>query len=171
MPNASDYIDLKVINSEDLRKLFTELQPAVQNRIVLTGMRQAANVILKQARSNFKAVQKGKSTTGYKYVNKAFSTEPMKGTFGLKVGVKNYKLRWVQWGTEDRFYKKGRKRFFRYRKSLINKDDTKHFTGRVQPTNFFYGAVEQKAGEAQKMISSAILQSLEKTVKKYNANT
>jgi hypothetical protein len=77
-------------------------------------------------------------------------------------------MKWLEFGTEDRYYKAGKKRFFRYRKSLLKSDQSKHFTGKVQPTHFFFDAVNQKKTEAQTNISNAIIVSLERTVNKYN---
>jgi hypothetical protein len=168
MPNAEGYLDLKLIGDKDLQKLFTELLPAVQNKIVLNGMRSAASIILQQAKSNFKASQKNKSKTGYKDFNKSFTTEPMKSTFGLRVGIKNYKYKWIEFGTDERYWKKGRKRFFRYRKSLLNSDTDKKSTGKIQPTNFFFNAVKSTKTSAENSVSTAIILSLEKTVKKYD---
>lgn len=164
-PNAEDYIDVQIINDAQLQRLFTELVPAVQNKIVLQGMRSSAQVILQQAKSNFKARAKGKSINNYKTFNKSFSTEPLRSTFGLKVGIKNYKYRWIEWGTEDRYYKKGTKRsIFRNRKD----NSAGHYTGKIVATHFFFDAVNSKKDEAQKKVSDAIVQSLEKTVAKYN---
>lgn len=178
MPNVEEYINLEIINDKQLQKLFTELVPAVQNRIVLNGMREAAKVILQAAKSNFKSSQKNKSKTGYKNLAKSFTTEPMKSTFGLRVGIKNYKLRWIEWGAgkdsgpegEGRYYKKGKSRFFRYRKSLIKNDQNRHFTGKISPTNFFYNAVASTRTQAENNVSAAIIASLEKTVAKYESN-
>jgi len=169
-PNAEDYIDLRIINDADLQKLFSELLPSVQNKIVLGGMREAAKVILQQAKSNFKSSKKNKSKNNYKDFNKSFATEPLRSTFGLKVGIKNYKYRWVEWGTDDRYYKKGRKRYFRYRKDTTGTDADGHYTGKVQPTHFFFNAVDTQKETAQNKVSEAIIISLEKTVSKYAAN-
>lgn len=154
--NAEDYIDINITNDKELQKLFTELKPAVQNKIVLAGMRSSATIILGQAKSNFKSNQKNKSKTGYKNFNKSFTTEPMSSNFGLRVGIKNYKYKWIEFGTEDRWLS-----------SKTNKK--KHFVGKIQPTHFFFDAVTSKKTEALNKVSTAIIDSLEKTVKKYNA--
>ncbi|MZQ50432.1 MAG: hypothetical protein GT598_15650 [Bacteroidales bacterium] len=164
-PNAEDYIDIEIINDAELRKLFTELIPSVQNRIVLSGMRNASKIILQQAKSNFKGRQKNKSLTNYSNFNKSFTTEPMRSTFGLKVGVKNYKYKWIEWGTDDRYYKRGVKRST-WRKRKDNSGG--HYTGKIIATNFFFDAVNSRKEQAKKIVSEAIVQSLEKTVAKYN---
>jgi hypothetical protein len=162
-PNAEDNFDLSVLNTVELQKLFSELQTSVQNRIVLQGMRNAAQIILQQAKSNFKSRQKGKSKTGYKDFNKSFATAPMRSQFGLVVGVKNYKYKWSEWGTAERSYKTGVK------KSLWKKtnDGSGHKTGKVVATYFFFDAVRSKSVEAQNAVSNAIVESLERTVKKF----
>lgn len=165
-PNAEDYLNIEIINDKELQKLFSELIPSVQNKIVLQGMRSAAKVILQQAKSYFKARQKNKSKTGYKEINRSFASEPMRSKFGLKVGVKHYKARWINWGTEDRYYKSSKKSY--YRKSGSDTNIDKHFTGKIQPTNFFFDAVKLTRDRAQSNVSDAIIESLTKTVEKYN---
>lgn len=174
-PNAEDYIDLKLINDKELQQLFEELIPSVQNKIVLDGMRKSSQLIIGQAKSNFKARKKSTTRTKFeqkqisegkrKETLKSFTTAPMTRSFGLRVGIKNYVSHWVEWGTDDRSYKKGVKR------SVWRKTTDKsgaHNTGKVQPTNFFYDAVASKKEEALKNVSDAIIVSLNKTVARYN---
>lgn len=170
--NVEDQISLEIINDAELLALFNDLQTKVQNKIVLQGMRSAASSILAQAKANFQAGYKGKGKTKLKGFRSFFQMQPIRNEekgFGLKLGVKNYKYRWIQWGTNDRFYKKGKKKFFRYRKSLIGKaNNGQHATGKITGNNFFYSAVEQKKVQAQKDISAAVLESLNRTIQKYN---
>lgn len=163
--NAEDYIEIKLLNNTEAEKLFSELITSVQNKIVLQGMRNAAQVILQQAKSNFKSKQKNKSKTGYKYFNRSFTTAPMTSQFGLRVGIKNYKMKWIEWGTDDRSYKSGVKKSI-WRKTTDKSDG--HKTGKLQPTNFFFDAVKQKKSEAENKVSQAIVDSLNRTVAKYN---
>jgi hypothetical protein len=91
----------------------------------------------------------------------------MTSQFGLRVGIKNYKMRWIEWGTDDRSYKTGVK------KSIWKKTPNKstgHFTGKLQPTNFFFDAVNAKKAEAQEKVSQSIVDSLNKTVQRYANN-
>lgn len=143
-------IDLKILNVQEQLDLFQELVWTEQNKIVNSAFRQVAWIILNQAKSNFNAIKKGKSETSYQYMKNAFATAPYKSKdfWGVKLGVKNYKMRWIEWGTRDRMY-------------------GKHKTGKLQPTNFFYNAVEMKKDEATSKISEAIQKSLDKTVQKY----
>jgi hypothetical protein len=169
--NLGDQISIKVINDKELLKLFQELIPSEQNKIVrsgaMRGMREGGKIILDQAKSNFRSRQKNKSTTGYSYFNKSFKMESMKKGFGLNVGIKNYKMKWGEEGTKDRSYKKGVKKSL-WRKTA-NKSDG-HSTGKIEAGNFFKDAVLAKQSEAQGRISQAIVDSLERTVDKYNKN-
>lgn len=149
--DKSRLIDLKIINQQDALDLFHELVFTEQNKIVNTAFRNVAWIILNQAKSNFNAIKKGKSKTGYKFTRSSFTTAPYRSKegFGIKAGIKNYKMRWIEWGTDERNTKK-------------------RFTGKLQPTNFFFNAVKQKKEEATNKISDAIMNSLQKTVDKYN---
>jgi len=149
-PNAEDVITLEIINDKELFKLFNELQTSVQNRIVINGFKNAAQVIKNEIKSSFISVRKNKSKTGYKNL-KDLKIEPMKSAVGVKVGFtrEGYKYRWIQWGTKERKTKKG------YNRGIIDE------------TNFFYGAVERSMPQAQNKVSECIVKSLENTVKKY----
>ncbi len=166
--NSGGYIDIKIINDRQMLDLFNELQTKVQNKIVMGGMRKAAGIINQQAKQNLNAVKKGKSKNNYKDFNRAFRIEPVKNPangFGVKVGVKYYKARWLEWGTADRYYKTGTKRALR----KDPKADTSkmHYVGRIQPTHFFYNAVKARKAEAQNLISASVMQSMNNIVAKY----
>jgi hypothetical protein len=148
---------IQIINSKELFALFDSLNDKLQNRIVLSGMRKGANLILSQAKENLKSKLKGKSKTKNKYFKNSFKIESIKNEkngFGLKVGVKNFKYRWLEWGTKKRFFKS------KYRKQ--------HSTGVIQATHFFYDAVEQTKEDSYKLISEGVVESLKRTVDKFN---
>jgi hypothetical protein len=175
MANNVNNIDFKLINDKQLYDLFNSLETKLQNRIVLSGMRKAANVIIKEVKSYFQKVKKNKSKTNYANFNKLFKIESIKNPdngFGLKLGITKdgYKYRWINWGTEERSYIKGLKRSNqRYRKSKgSNLGGKEHKTGKLSKTNFFYDAVEAKQQTANNMISDAVVQSLKRTVDRYN---
>jgi len=157
MAKQYDDIDIVFTNDKELMKLFKELVPAVQNKIVMAGMRKAAQVIKSEATSSFKSVKKNKSKTGYKDFNKAFKIENMKRAIGVKVGLTTlgYKYRWIEWGTKEREY-------------IQKKSKAIHKTGAVEEKNWFYSAVKRKEQEAANGVNNAILESLKKTVDKYN---
>lgn len=165
---AQDYneVDLNVINDEELLQLFRELDPKVQAKIINGGMRKAAQIILQATKQSLNSVKKGKSKTNYKNVNSVFKIAPLKSenNIGVKVGITKagYKYRWLQWGTNDRSYTIKKKSLFKKNSGTI------HTTGKVAATNFFYSAVEASKEQAQKTVSQAIIDSMNKTVDKYN---
>jgi HK97 gp10 family phage protein len=162
MANNVNGLNLTIINNAEMLDYFNSLKNKMQNRIVLNGMKKAAAIILTEARSNWKTNQKGKSKTGYRDYSSYFKTSPIKQSkngFGLKVGVQGYnayKMRWLNWGTGDRYY--------------MSKNNVKHNTGKVDGSNFFYDAVSARKDEAQQMISKAITESLQKTIAKHAKN-
>lgn len=164
-PLAKDYIDLSILNDKVLEDLFIELIPAVQNKAVLNGLKQAGQIILDQAKMNFEFNKKNKSKTNYSDITKSFKMEPMRSQFGLIVGVRNYKLHWIEWGTYERSYKTGVKRSI-WRRTTDKSGG--HRTGKLEPTNFFFNAVDEKKEAAMGMVGLTIVNSLNKTVEKYN---
>lgn len=157
MAKQYDDIDIVFTNDKELMKLFRELVPAVQNKIVYAGMRKAAQVLKSEITSSFKSVKKDKSKTGYKDFAKSFKIENMKRAIGVKVGMTNigYKYHWIEWGTDEREYIQKKS------KAVIN-------TGSIKEQNFFFSAVERKKDEAANGVNAAILEALEKTVAKYD---
>jgi len=150
---AEDRIDINVINDKELLNLFDELDKKVQDKILLEGFKKSVKMILDAAKSNFDSIKKNQSKTDYTYVNKGWKVEPLANQIGVKFGNKNYKSKWINWGTKERFYK--------------TKKGNMHSTGLLKRTNFFFDAVESKGEEAQNMLSTHITQALDKTVKKY----
>lgn len=151
-------LTIDVINDKELLKLFNELIPNVQNKIIQGGYKQAGKIILDQAKSNLKSVRKNKSTSGYKGFNSMFKTKALrKPMIGARVGVsgrEGYKYRWQNYGTEERQY--------------ISKTGKAHKTGKITATYFFNNAVDSKKDEALNSVNRAITDSMNRTVKKYN---
>jgi ribosomal protein L33 len=151
-------LTLEVINDKELLKLFNELIPKVQSKIIAGGFRTASKIILDQAKINFHATKKGKSRTGYAGINSMFKSKPLRAPkIGAVVGLSSkegYKYRFENYGTEDRFY--------------MTKNNKKHETGKIKATKFFDNAVEAKQEAANRAISEAIVDSLKKTIIKYD---
>lgn len=157
-------VDFKILNDDQQLKLFKELPIKDQNRVINSAMRSSGNMILKAAKSNFNAVKKGKSKTNYKYIK--YQVQPTKkaNEFGVIIGIKNYKARWIEWGTDNRVYKIKKRNSF-YKNDITT---TEHKTGKIQPTHFFYNAVDSTKAQAQKNLSDAVVKSLERVVRKNN---
>lgn len=157
---AVDEIGVKFINDKETLELFTSLTKEVKGKIITQALTNAAKIINKQVKSNFNSIKKGKSKTNYIHLQKALkikSRRKQKDIIGVKVGFtrEGYKYRFIQWGTNNRFYKSKK----------TNKD---HNTGEIEGTNFFYSAVASKKKEAENSISNEITKSLERVIKKYS---
>lgn len=160
---------ISITNSKQVIAMLNGLVPALKTRVVEDGLRAAGNVINSQALRNLYATKKGKSKTNYSYYSRVFKVDLYKPRNdnelgGAKVGIlkEGYKLRWIQWGTAQRFY-------YRTSTSKAKKNalGTKHKTGSLKATNFFFSAVQSKQKEAFEAISGAIIKSIEENVNKY----
>jgi hypothetical protein len=148
---------LTLINDKELMALFNELTPKVRDKIVNTGLKNAARLIISEAKRNFKTTKKNKSKTGYRDFNSTFKVKEMKSKPGVIAGMQHregYKYRFLNYGTDTRNYK--------------TKSGKIHNTGKIEPTNFFTYAVESKKQTAEKDIQEAITKSMNRTVEKYN---
>jgi len=143
-------------NADDLIKLLNSIIPSVTGKVIRDALKQGAKAINATAKASLNASKLGKSTTNYKYYSTAFKIENIKNKnpleLGVKAGVKDdkngYKLRWLEWGTADR-YTKG------------DKGKPSMFRGKVEGSNFFYNSVKSNTEKAGKIISDALLKSLE----------
>ena len=146
-------VEIKVVNNKELNDLFNELQDKFKNRVLLDAFKKAVKPIFDQSKQNFNKIKKGKSKTNYQYINKGYKVELLKNQVGVKFGNTNYKAKWLEWGTMDRFKK--------------TKNGKLKFVGKIKPSNFFFKAVEQKKEESFNSLNDNIIQSLERLVKKY----
>ena len=160
MVNENTNIDF--VNDKQTIKLFNELAKVHQNQVINKALRQAAQPIKEKVFTAFKS--KYKSSTNYKNLRTAFKISPMKSKTGIKIGIINYKYRFLEFGTKDRFYKTSTKGNIFKRKQV-----TKHFTGKIQASNFFYNSVNATKEQAQSKVSSAIIESLNQVVNKLSA--
>lgn len=149
---------IQLLNDKELGKLFEELIPRIQNQIVAAGFKKAGNIIMKQVKENFKARI---NNSGNLNLAQYFKVQPMKTKVGEKVGAvgsgksdMSYLLRFLDYGTKERFY--------------MSKRGVKHITGKLKATNFFADAVDATKDEAQKAVQQSIVDSFEKVVAKYN---
>ena len=77
--------------------------------------------------------------------------------FGYKIGLKGdkaYKMRWIEWGTNER-YTRGKK-------------TAKRYTGKISGTHFFYSAVADKMEEAKNNLNDAVIKSFDTVVRRYS---
>lgn len=147
-----------IINDRELFKLFNELTPKIQNKIISTGLKNAARLIINKAKRNFKSIKKGKSKTEYRDFNSSFTVREMRSRAGVIAGLasrkEGYKYRFIDQGTEERHYK--------------TKKGNEHRTGRMPATHWFTSAVDDSQKTAAEDVQQAVVKSLNKTVEKYN---
>lgn len=153
MIKMADNIKIELINSKELLILFNELTPKIQDKIINTGMKNAGKLILNEAKRLFKTIRKNKSKTNYSGFSGFFGVKTLRKKDGIILGVKNYKYRFINYGTNERNYKT---------------KNGNHKTGKIEKTLFFTNAVENKKDAAMKNIQNSITSALEKTVEKYN---
>jgi hypothetical protein len=153
-----DSVKFELFNDKALMALFDELQPKIQDNIIIGGLKNAGKVINDEAKQNFQAIKKNKSKTGYQDLNSMFKVVKMRAPkIGVRVGMsarEGYKYRFMNFGTEERYY--------------MTKNGVEHRTGAIPKREFFTRAVESKKQEAEDNVQNAIKESMEKTVKRYN---
>lgn len=168
LSNTNTDFVLKLLNTDEQKKLFFELKDNIQIKTLNSAFRKAGKIILDTAKSNFDSTKKNKSLTSYSDLAKSFKMKAMKSEIGMIIGMEHrqgYKYRFLNYGTKERFYKTkgGKAGFYKNAKS-------QHSTGVIKPSNFFTNAVSSKSNEAQESLSNEIILSLERVVKKYEKN-
>ena len=138
---------LQIFGTDELIKLFEELNNEVQTKIVSTSFRKGAKLIINEARSNLKGT--------YTHVYDSLGTSMDKDTQTLNVGS---------------VMRKGGQL-----SHLINKGNVYRFTksggakrGRIKPDYFWDRAMESTASEVEETIYKDIKESFEKLIRKNN---
>jgi hypothetical protein len=157
-----DSIGIELLNDAELGKLFDELTPTKQNQIVAAGFKKAGNIILSQAKSNFKAKVKD---SGRLNLIKDFKVEQLKTKIGVKVGVAG--MNKGEYGYITRFLNYGTTKSPDGRKYISKVNKVEHYTGKLVALKFFDDAVESKKAEAMAAVQNCIKESFDKTVAKY----
>lgn len=154
--------ELKIENSDQLLELLNGMVPAIRSTALIDGMIAGANYINRAASQKLNANKQAASLTGYSYYQSAFKTEKLKGKtpdeIGVRTGVwdrKNgYKLRWLEWGTAER-------KTYKRKNALTGKIGEPANRGRIVGNNFFFGSVRSSQDEVFRIISDAVIKSLE----------
>lgn len=154
---------IQVKNWQQLIDRLNTFSQVTKNKAILEGLIAGANLINSRARASLEANKKGASKTGYSYYQSIFKYEQTKGQeldmTGVRTGVwdrKNgYKLRWLEWGTDDRFT------FKRFNPAL-QKSIPEQFRGRIEGNGYFFNAVRNSDDEVFKIVSEAVIKELEK---------
>jgi len=161
--------ELKVENAEQLTELLNGLLPAIRSKVVIDGLIAGANLVNCAASRSLNANRKGTGKSGGSYYASIFRYEQLKGKnpdeLGIRTGVwdrKNgYKLRWLEWGTDDR---KTFKRINRVTKKTTQPADR----GRIEGNGYFFNAVRDNQSRMFEVVSDAIIKSLEELTRGKN---
>lgn len=159
------FTQIKVDNSEQLIKLLNSMPDVIRSKATLEGLKAGANLINEQARTRLMASKKGENVGSY-YMS-AFKIEQLTNRppeeMGVKTGVwdkKNgYKLRWLEWGTVDRYTRKRKN-------AKTGKITGNKFRGSMQGNHFFFGTVRTQEDAVFQAISKAVIRSLDELTSK-----
>lgn len=146
-------IEFEIKNMDQLQKIFAEMHPSYQRRVLNTAAQKSGRIIINQAKRNFNQIKKGKSQTGYKWLRSAFKIEKLDKEIGAKIGVKYYKAIWLEKGTVNR---KTRKKLYR---------------GKIEATHFFENAVETKKQEAVNSFQQNIILAMKNLIKRLGGSS
>jgi len=158
---------LKIENSDQLVKLLKSYPEVVRNAAVIKGMEAGAEMLNESAKARLFASRKGASKTNYSYYAAAFKKESLRSktpdTVGVRTGVydkrQGYKLRWLEWGTGQRFT--------RTRKNALTGASTlKKSRGKMQGSHFFFEALRGKQDAFFRTLSNVVIKALEDTTSK-----
>ena len=147
---------LEIFGTEELTKLFSELEAEAQDQIVNQSFRKAAKMIISESLTNLVGVIK---PSAHRYtIPKSLGSSLKKSEKQMIIGTrKKYGGRLsalFDEGTESRFY--------------ITKSGQIHKTGSIKKTGFFTEAVETTEQPVMTMIGEDLSKRLNKIVRKHN---
>ena len=157
---------MKVTNNAELITLLNGMLPAVRIKAVMEGLQAGAKLINDQARTSLNASKRNSPNAKYAYYATAFKMEALKSKtaneLGIRTGVYDkkdgYKLRWIEWGTAER-------ETFERKSRTTNTLIPKMNRGSIIGYNFFFGAVRSQEDKVFKVVSEAVIKSLENLTK------
>lgn len=163
---------IKVENTEQLLQLLSQYAAVVQTKAVNAAMEKAAEYVNAQALIKLHASKKGTSRTGYKYYSSAFRHEPLRtdepDTAGIRFGVSSrkegYKLRWLEWGTDERHT-------YKRTNALTKKISEPAYRGFVEGNHFFFGTVRTSEDPVFRILSETVIKELERLTDAANKST
>jgi hypothetical protein len=145
---------LEIFGTEELLKLFNELEPELTDVIVNQSFRKSARILVNKINANAAALNlSDKSGHRFKLSTSAASSlkkETRSITIGTKKKLGGYLAPIFDSGTEQRFTKAGRP------------------TGRIKKTDFFANAVEDTQQEIKDFIGEDLNNRLNKLIRKRN---
>ena len=155
-----DSIKLEIFGTVEMANFFTELGTINQNKIIKSGFRKSAKIILIEAKSNLNS---GKKNTQFNRIEKKFKiidVDQSDKLQGVNIGNTSFLSRWLESGTKSRTTK-GKQRGFR-------KSVKPHSTGKIIGIHFLERATENKGDEAVSSLYENISKALKIMIKKYS---
>lgn len=140
---------MQIFGTQELIKAFEEMDNTLQNKVLNTSFKEAAKLIIDQAKNNLKG--------SYKHVAASLSMSYQKNIQTMTVGAKRpgSNLSYIaNSGTKLRSYK--------------TKNGTIHKTGKVTGNYFFDNALNQTKEDVQNIISEQIFENFQKILQKNN---
>lgn len=155
-----DSIKLEIFGTAEMANFFTELGTINQNKIIKSGFRKSAKIILNEAKSNLNS---GKKNNQFNRIEKKFKivdVDKSDKLQGVNIGNTSYLSRWLESGTKSR-NTKGKQRGFR-------KSVKPHSTGKIIGIHFLEKATLDKGEEAINSLYENISKALKIMIKKYS---
>ena len=151
-----------LVNVEAVNRMLTDLSFKNKKTAVRGALRMAGNIIKKQTVSNLK-----QSVNVSPALSKGVKVVVFKNLQGVRVHIMgDYRLKWIELGTEDRYTKGVRKYSLRSvfgRKKEYSKKPS--FKGRMKPSRFLYRAVMRKEDEAQRSLMDFLIKTVKRVSK------
>lgn len=141
---------IEILGTEDLVKLFEEMDIFNQNKILFSSFKEGAKIIISEARNNLKG--------SYTHVSNSLGVKQDKSTQSLKVGAlytNGGQLAHIaNAGTKERYYK--------------TKNGQVHKTGRIIGSRFWDNALTSTETQVEQAIFKSVKEKFDELLQKRN---
>lgn len=156
-------MDSVTVNIDDVMRMFREFDRRKINRVYKQATKKALGIIRQEVVSNLRKVTKKinrKDKWGMTLRKGIVTNVYRDNKSGVIHIMKNFKLKFFELGTKDRYnVSKGSRRTGRLKK--------KRYTGKITASHFFMNAVNAKKTEAYRNMEQLISESIQKINNKY----
>lgn len=157
-------MDSVTVNIEEVMRMFREFDRRKINRTYKQATQKALGIIRQEVVANLRKVTKKinrKDKWGMTLRKGIVTNVYRDNKSGVIHIMKNFKLKFFELGTKDRFnIAKGSRKTGRLKK--------KRYTGKITASHFFLNAVNAKKTEAYRNMEQLIIESIQKINKKYS---
>ena len=154
-------MDSVTVNIDDVMRMFREFDRRKINRAYKQATKKALGIIKQEVVSNLRKVTKKinrKDKWGMTLRKGIVTNDNKSGVIHI---MKNFKLKFFELGTKDRYnVAKGSRKTGRLKK--------KRYTGKITASHFFMNAVNAKKTEAYRNMEQLISESIQKINNKYS---